>query len=870
MKHHHNSVEASNNLRLSKNYDNNGSIGMKRRKSTDYLTFNGSNVEYIDPLDALKLFKEENNSSELPSHNVMFPWLYSIANNSVQKPDGTLDSLLFMRSKNSCCPKNETIGNSGILKSSIDPKDIFISIDDNDFVNDCKNNIHLINLESKYKFVREVLFKTLDVNESGFLKNDSLTNIDNLIATCIKFNIFPFLKTDCNILEKLKTKETYVANSVSNNIQRDTVRSSTKWKQSNIFRRFDLQCSKSFELSKTVILYCFHNDHSDTNIITPHSYCDNCYGLLILLKIAINFINISYQKGSNNKMNNNNLVDINIMVMKYNTLSDIPKELIAIEPMNIKTLKKKPNQLLSEFDIATFNCWETNISYHEKLEITKLTSISKIDESSKIWAGNLTDFHIYQLLSKLKVNNDESEPDVNKIIRKRTDFNCIDLKTICTIRDVVYNHQHIHLNDSGIFNIPKLTKPICLFINCFEHAPLPTMKDVCSAFDKLNNAHDKQVHYMFPSSGSIGLGNLNISSINIILNTCYMIYYLSEFHDVQTLFYCANGYTETSFLLVAYLIFYWNLPLEKTMLKLHLKYDRSFFLFHSDLQVLGHLQLLLQEFSPNKEVNFMKYKQSFNANKSMEPLEITPEMFSKIFFIQVPPESDFSKIKGPFPSKILPHLYLGSLEHTQSNYLLKQLGINYIISVGETITWLEDDSTDIYSRKRGISNPIPNPILQATNVRANGLRRATISKQINSYNKSDNSSWSEIIEKDGFKILKINNLLDNGQDTISDQLDEALEFIDECYQKKGKVLVHCMVGVSRSASVCIAECIKRLNCNLLQAYLYVRARRLNIIIQPTLMFMYDLLKWRQAKHHEDKDDWHILCRSIHELNSKYI
>ena len=124
--------------------------------------------------------------------------------------------------------------------------------------------------------------------------------------------------------------------------------------------------------------------------------------------------------------------------------------------------------------------------------------------------------------------------------------------------------------------------------------------------------------------------------------------------------------------------------------------------------------------------------------------------------------------------------------------------------------------------------------------------------------------------QDGFNILKINNLQDNGFDCITGQLEHILKFIDIAYKGGGKVLVHCMVGVSRSATVCIAECMKRFQCEVLRAYLYVRVRRLNIIIQPNLMFMYDLLKWQEALGIKREMDWHIICRNILELNKKYV
>jgi dual specificity MAP kinase phosphatase len=58
-------------------------------------------------------------------------------------------------------------------------------------------------------------------------------------------------------------------------------------------------------------------------------------------------------------------------------------------------------------------------------------------------------------------------------------------------------------------------------------------------------------------------------------------------------------------------------------------------------------------------------------------------------------------------------------------------------------------------------------------------------------------------------------------------------------------LVHCRVGVSRSATICIAEVMKTQKLSFPRAYCYVRARRLNVIIQPHLRFAYELLKWEE-------------------------
>jgi dual specificity MAP kinase phosphatase len=53
------------------------------------------------------------------------------------------------------------------------------------------------------------------------------------------------------------------------------------------------------------------------------------------------------------------------------------------------------------------------------------------------------------------------------------------------------------------------------------------------------------------------------------------------------------------------------------------------------------------------------------------------------------------------------------------------------------------------------------------------------------------------------------------------------------------------VGVSRSATIVIAEVMRSMNMSFPRAYCFVRARRLNVIIQPHLRFAYELLKWEE-------------------------
>lgn len=63
--------------------------------------------------------------------------------------------------------------------------------------------------------------------------------------------------------------------------------------------------------------------------------------------------------------------------------------------------------------------------------------------------------------------------------------------------------------------------------------------------------------------------------------------------------------------------------------------------------------------------------------------------------------------------------------------------------------------------------------------------------------------------------------------------------------------------------------MKHLKHTLVQAYLFVRARRLNVIIQPNLKFVYEMLQLEQKETGTISITWPVLCKEIHQLNLTY-
>ncbi|KAJ3727463.1 protein-tyrosine phosphatase-like protein [Lentinula raphanica] len=179
------------------------------------------------------------------------------------------------------------------------------------------------------------------------------------------------------------------------------------------------------------------------------------------------------------------------------------------------------------------------------------------------------------------------------------------------------------------------------------------------------------------------------------------------------------------------------------------------------------------------------------------------------------------RFDGSFSSRVLPFLYLGNLAHASNVYMLQALGITHVVSVGECALVPPDSHN-----ARGRDSPHLNHI--------QGSNHFIPSKS----SSHQGSLWIE--ERAGrIKVLDIQGVCDDGIDTLEPQLEPICDWIDQARQEGGQVLVHCRVGVSRSATVTIAYVMKHLSLPLVDAYLIVRSRRLSVLIQPNMRLLYN-------------------------------
>ncbi|RYP67981.1 hypothetical protein DL771_006904 [Monosporascus sp. 5C6A] len=342
----------------------------------------------------------------------------------------------------------------------------------------------------------------------------------------------------------------------------------------------------------------------------------------------------------------------------------------------------------------------------------------------------------------------------------------------------------------------------------------------------------KDPYLEFPSSGSILPPTWSHAEADGILETCKWIWHIAHGtlparRDVDSdgdttmsdrttrtcrprkiLIHCADGYTESTMLGIAYFSYSTGRPVPDAWLNLHTSMKRNFFAYPTDVALLTSISARLLRESP------------VCADKSLS--EITSLVKDEPRWLV--------SLDGSFPSRVLDYMYLGNIGHANNPDLLKALGIGQILSVGETAMWRDGELEE----------------------------------------------WGED------NVYVIQGVQDNGIDPLTEEFANCLEFIDRGRRNGTATLVHCRVGVSRSATICIAEVMRSLNLSLPRAYCFVRARRLNVIIQPHLRFLYELLKWEetlQTKHRAENApgprglhremEWAEIAREIALMNRPY-
>ncbi|XP_014242766.1 dual specificity protein phosphatase 14-like [Cimex lectularius] len=87
------------------------------------------------------------------------------------------------------------------------------------------------------------------------------------------------------------------------------------------------------------------------------------------------------------------------------------------------------------------------------------------------------------------------------------------------------------------------------------------------------------------------------------------------------------------------------------------------------------------------------------------------------------------------------------------------------------------------------------------------------------------------------------NVRDTIDSNLGEHFDSIADIINQVQEEGGVTLVHCVAGVSRSASLCIAYLIKYKNMTLNEAYWYVHSKRR--CIRPNNSFFNQLIDYEE-------------------------
>lgn len=290
----------------------------------------------------------------------------------------------------------------------------------------------------------------------------------------------------------------------------------------------------------------------------------------------------------------------------------------------------------------------------EREEMKDLTRATQI--SHNVYLGNTAD--IYNTVGEYITENGKVESKGFDVLIEAKDMADIASPAVLRDAEVILNGgippREVVLSRLGWGPAPSLTRPLSLEFP--SSTPL-------SAARHDPNAIVSFCEWMYHIAHTPSCAVSETSTCEDTPMTDDISSETSLMSDRHILIHCTDGYTESTFLALAYLIYAEGITAHEAWVKLHTDLGRSFFAFEADLKTLNCLQTYLLARSP--------VTTSFHLS-SPPPV---PAWFTN-------PNFD-----GSFPSRILDHMYLGNLQHANNPEMLRALGIKRVLSIGERVDW---------------------------------------------------------------------------------------------------------------------------------------------------------------------------------------
>lgn len=396
-----------------------------------------------------------------------------------------------------------------------------------------------------------------------------------------------------------------------------------------------------------------------------------------------------------------------------------------------------------------------------------------------------------------------------------------------------------------------------LVIHCSTTRSFPSLDCLKRCLNRSD--HEDPAIISFPGSGSVDWDFLPYDHMLSLMNTLKVIYRYATKENRKVFIFLYDGFTGLSLLVLALACLIEHegnsVSLESSILHLiNASSDSCFFFFDRDYKFLKKFEkflsyLKLWESRDNRLISTLSSSKIQHCHQK----HFVPREKYDWF------EQDSDK---NFPSKILPNFYLGTVAHASSKTILRHFNIRKIISIYHKPSWLDDTN-----------------LVFAHEVHQDKLNQKSVIKPIFTF--SDNKS--HLYEINGLSspgcpsldlFIYISGLRDDGIDSmlalLSDCPSEIQSKILHNPEESTTTLIHCKLGVSRSATLAIALMMKNCHMSLLDAYMHVRVRRLNIIIQPNLRLFYDLYHFEEHLRGGSGLCWWALCDFVSNLNRYYI
>lgn len=444
-----------------------------------------------------------------------------------------------------------------------------------------------------------------------------------------------------------------------------------------------------------------------------------------------------------------------------------------------------------------------------------------------------------------------------------------------------------NLIDFNYLTTPLLTtgKPpkhnFKLYINCHENAQFPDLDLLNKLWATLKEDPKKvlqmeAIYIEFPSSGTLHCLKITFEETLSYLNVLKLIHFYLVHQKVDVLIFSFDGFTGLSLLTISVGNMLEGPFTEDVICDVLTKKPNKLYFFKNDL-------VFLKKFE--KFVQWLKryhLEQDFRLVSDLD-FELVNGVYTEVIDdckrnggIQKYDWFDLERDNN-FPLRIYNNLYLGSLNHASSLSILSLLEITKIISMGEKPAWFdmlnvvfEHDISSVPVSKKTVLRPIYSFNDGTAKIYEIKLKDARVHEKLK--RKLPNLKT----------VIYVHNIRDDGKDSLLPLLigcppKISKKLLIDPKSRRYKTLIHCKIGVSRSASLVIASAMKYYGMDILNAYMFVRIRRFNIIIQPNLRVFYELFTYDEhlrskldAGHRGRKYCWWTLCHEIFKLNSHYI